>query len=82
MLLNECSVVDCSRRPDQPHKISGCRVVALAITHFAFYVTAVNECKRFSNSTENGRYCIDRKVSCDVAKKLIPSARLLSLGEG
>jgi len=23
------SVVDCSTRPDQPHKMSGCRVVAL-----------------------------------------------------
>jgi len=26
---NECPVVDCSRRPDQPHKMPGCRVVAL-----------------------------------------------------
>ena len=26
---NECPVGDCSRRPDQPHKMPGCRVVAL-----------------------------------------------------
>jgi len=25
---NECPVVDCSRRPDQPHQMHGCRVVA------------------------------------------------------
>jgi len=28
-VLNECQVVDCSGRPDQPHKMPGCRVVAL-----------------------------------------------------
>jgi len=27
---NECSVGDCTRRPDQPHKMPGCRVVALS----------------------------------------------------
>jgi len=26
---NECPVVDCSRRPGQPHKMPSCRVVAL-----------------------------------------------------
>ena len=38
---NECPVVNCSRRPDQPHKIPGCRVVALSwVTPVESYTSA------------------------------------------
>ena len=51
---NECPVVNCSTRPDQPHKMPGCRVVAL------FWVQP----KSSQSMHKSSSLCIGKCIPC------------------
>jgi len=70
---NECPLVDCSRQPDQPHKMHGCRVVSL------FWVRPSNHEQR--NGEQKGKE--QRKLECTFrSDDMVPGRVLFCTPEG